>query len=206
MRRKINYPAIFLLVAVIILAFFLFKKTDKPHTYSSSAIMEKISYVKDLSLVKYNYNGVISYKDYLKFMNMQVPMTEKSFLIRYNGYVRAGIDMSKAHVSVNGKRVKVTLPKPTVQETMIDEKTIEVFDESMNILNPLKVGDYQKAIVGEKNKITSDALAKGILTESSEQAHEFINSLLDELGFEQIEIVEAESIIIPKESESKSNL
>ncbi|MFV0391067.1 MAG: DUF4230 domain-containing protein [Paludibacteraceae bacterium] len=204
MRRRINFPAIFLLIAVVVLAFFLFKNNRQP-TYSGSAIMEKISYVKDLSLVKFNYNGVISYKDYLKFMNIQVPMTEKSFLIRYNGYVRAGIDMSKARVSVNGKKVRVTLPKPTIQETVIDEKTIEVFDESMNILNPLKVGDYQKAIVGEKNKLTNDAVSKGILTESSEQAHGFINSLLEELGFEKIEIVEAESIIMPQDSELNSN-
>ncbi len=197
MYRKTNYPVIFLLIVVAVLAFFLFKKSNRQAAYDSSAIMEKISYVKDLSLVKYNYNGVISYKDAMKFMNMQVPLTEKSFLIRYNGYVKAGIDMSQASVSVSGKNVKVSLPKPTIQETVIDEKSIQVFDESMNIFNPTKVTDYQKAIVGEKNKISQDALTKGILTESSDQAHKFITSLLEELGFEKVEIVEAESIHVP---------
>lgn len=130
-------------------------------------------------------------------MNLQVPLTEKSFLIRYSGYVKAGIDMSQASVSVSGKNVKVILPKPTIQETVIDEKTIQVFDESMNIFNPTKVGDYQKAIVGEKNKIMQDALGKGILTESSDQAHKFITSLLEELGFENVEISEAETLKMP---------
>ena len=158
MYRKTNYPVLFLLIIVAFLAFFLFKNTNKQPEYDSSAIMEKIAYVKELSLVKYNYNGVISYKDAMKFLNMPVPLTEKSFLIRYNGYVKAGIDMSRASVSVSGKNVKVNLPKPTIQETVIDEKTIQVFDESMNIFNPTKVADYQKAIVGEKNKISQDVL------------------------------------------------
>ncbi len=197
MYRKTNYPAIFLLIVAIVLAFFLFKKSNKQPRYDSSAIMEKIAYVKELSLVKYNYSGVISYSDYMKFMNLQVPLTEKKFMIRYSGYVKAGIDVSQASVFVSGKNVKVILPKPTIQETVIDEKTIQVFDESMNIFNPTKVADYQKAIVGEKNKIMQDALGKGILTESSDQAHKFITSLLDELGFEKVEISEAETLRVP---------
>lgn len=198
MNRKTNYPAIVLLITALVLAFFLFKKSSKQPKYDSAAIMEKIAYVKELSLVKYNYSGVISYSDYIKFMNLSVPLTEKSFLIRYNnGYVKAGIDMSKASVSVSGKSVKVILPKPEIQETVIDEKSIQIYDESMNIFNPTKVTDFQKAIVGEKNKITQDALTKGILTESSDQAHQFISSLLEELGFEKIEIREAESLSVP---------
>lgn len=197
MYRKTNYPAIFLLIVAIVLAFFLFKKSNKQPRYDSSAIMEKIAYVKELSLVKYNYSGVISYSDYMKFMNLQVPLTEKKFMIRYSGYVKAGIDVSQASVFVSGKNVKVILPKPTIQETVIDEKTIQVFDESMNIFNPTKVADYQKAIVGEKNKIMQDALGKGILTESSDQAHKFITSLLEELGFEKVEISEAETLRVP---------
>ena len=118
-------------------------------------------------------------------------------MIRYSGYVKAGIDVSQASVFVSGKNVKVILPKPTIQETVIDEKTIQVFDESMNIFNPTKVADYQKAIVGEKNKIMQDALGKGILTESSDQAHKFITSLLEELGFEKVEISEAETLRVP---------
>lgn len=204
MRKKFNYPAILLLFVVVLLGFLLFKKSDNQPQYDSSAILEKIAYVKELSLVKYNYSGVISYSDYLKFMNMQVPLTEKSFLIRYQGYVKAGIDMSRASVSVSRKNVKVILPKPTIQETVIDEKTIQVFDESMNIFNPTKIGDYQKAITGEKNKITKDALAKGILTESSEQAHKFITSLLEELGFEKVEIKEVESLTVPANVEKEN--
>ena len=190
--RRTNYPAWLLFAVVVVLAVLLFRanKSQNEKNYSSSAIMEKISYVKELSLVRYNYNGVISYKDYMKFMNLQVPLTEKSFLIRYNGYVKAGIDMQKASVDVSGKSIKVHLPKPEIQETVIDEKAIQVYDESMNILNPVSVEDYKKAIVGEKNKISQEAVKQGILTESSDQAHKFITSVLTDLGFEKIDIDE----------------
>ena len=60
------------------------------------------------------------------------------------------------------------------------------------------MADYQKAIVAEQNKIKQDALAKGILTESSDQAHKFITSLLEELGFEIIEIDEINTLTLPQ--------
>ncbi len=198
MRR--NNLAVWLLLAVaLVLAFLLYRSghSQDKSEYDSTAIMEKISYIGELSLVKYSYTGVISYKDYMKFMNFQVPLTDKSFLIQYSGYVKAGIDMSKTTVHVSGKQVKIGLAKPVIQETVIDEKSLQVFDQSMNILNPVKVSDYQKAIVGEKNKIIRDAISKGILTESSDQAHKYITSLLEELGFEKIEIDEINTLTLP---------
>ena len=198
--RRTNYSALLMLALALVLAFMLYrtKYAQSRQLYDSSVIMEKISYVKELSLVKYSYSGVISFTDYLRFINLQVPMTEKSFLIKYTGYVKAGIDVSKTTVSVKGKTVKIGLPKPVIQETVIDEKSLQVYDESMNILNPIKVADYQKAIVAEQNKIKQDALAKGILTESSDQAHKFITSLLEELGFEIIEIDEIDTLTLPQ--------
>ena len=198
--RRTNYSALLMLALALVLAFMLYrtKYAQSRQLYDSSVIMEKISYVKELSLVKYSYSGVISFTDYLRFINLQVPMTEKSFLIKYSGYVKAGIDVSKTTVSVKGKTVKIGLPKPVIQETVIDEKSLQVYDESMNILNPIKVADYQKAIVAEQNKIKQDALAKGILTESSDQAHKFITSLLEELGFEIIEIDEINTLTLPQ--------
>ena len=198
--RRTNYSALLMLALALVLAFMLYrtKYAQSRQLYDSSVIMEKISYVKELSLVKYSYSGVISFTDYLRFINLQVPMTEKSFLIKYTGYVKAGIDVSKTTVSGKGKTVKIGLPKPVIQETVIDEKSLQVYDESMNILNPIKVADYQKAIVAEQNKIKQDALAKGILTESSDQAHKFITSLLEELGFEIIEIDEINTLTLPQ--------
>ena len=200
LMRRTNYSALLMLALALVLAFMLYrtKYAQSRQLYDSSVIMEKISYVKELSLVKYSYSGVISFTDYLRFINLQVPMTEKSFLIKYTGYVKAGIDVSKTTVSVKGKTVKIGLPKPVIQETVIDEKSLQVYDESMNILNPIKVADYQKAIVAEQNKIKQDALAKGILTESSDQAHKFITSLLEELGFEIIEIDEINTLTLPQ--------
>ena len=204
--RRTNYSALLMLALALVLAFMLYrtKYAQSRQLYDSSVIMEKISYVKELSLVKYSYSGVISFTDYLRFINLQVPMTEKSFLIKYTGYVKAGIDVSKTTVSVKGKTVKIGLPIPVIQETVIDEKSLQVYDESMNILNPIKVADYQKAIVAEQNKIKQDALAKGILTESSDQAHKFITSLLEELGFEIIEIDEINTLTLPQKEQNRN--
>ena len=57
--------------------------------------MNRIAYMQELALVRYNYTGVISYRDQRKIFSMNVPLTDKYFLLKYNGYIKAGVDFSR---------------------------------------------------------------------------------------------------------------
>jgi len=198
--KKTNYSAIFFLATTLVLTFFLFqaKKAEKMQELDATTVLNKIVYVQDLALVKYNYAGVIGFKDYMKIMNIQVPLTEKFFLLKYNGYIKAGVNLKDATLNVSGKNILVKMPKPYIQETVIDEKSIRVYDESMNAFNPISINDYNKAITNEKNTMIKDAINQGILRESSEQAHLVITSLLKEMGFEKIQIVDVGTVLLPE--------
>lgn len=198
--KKTNYSAIFFLATTLVLTFFLFqaKKAEKMQELDATTVQNKIVYVQDLALVKYNYAGVIGFKDYMKIMNIQVPLTEKFFLLKYNGYIKAGVNLKDATLNVSGKNILVKMPKPYIQETVIDEKSIRVYDESMNAFNPISINDYNKAITNEKNTMIKDAINQGILRESSEQAHLVITSLLKEMGFEKIQIVDVGTVLLPE--------
>lgn len=189
-----QYISILLLATIALLLLLLIKsKTEKDdNNYQSDTIIEQITYLQELSLVKYNYSGVIDYQQYLELMNHAVPMTKKSFLMRYTGYVKAGIDMADAWVDVDGKNIKISLPPPKIIETVIDEKSLKTYDETTNLFNPIRLADYKSAIVREKQKISKAAIDKGILITSSKQANQHITKMLIQMGYEKIQITERE--------------
>jgi hypothetical protein len=198
--RNISIPTIFFFLTTVILGFALLinnnKRADYPG-YSSSTIMNRITHIQELALVKHNYTGVISYKDYMKFLNINIPLTDKYFLLKYNGYLKAGVDFSRVKIDVqNDSTIHVSIPKPKILDTVIDEKSVEVFNESENAFNPIKISDYNEVLTREKNNMIKDAIDQGILSDATEQAKIVLRTMLEEMGFSQIYITE--ELIIPQ--------
>jgi hypothetical protein len=171
---------------------------DKERGYDSTTILNRVVPIQELALVKYNYSGVIGYKDFLKIMRINVPLTEKSFLLKYNGYIKAGVDFKDMKVEVTGKDVHISLPKPKILDTLIDEKSIRVYNESMNAFNPIKISDYNEAIMKEKDTMINDAITQGILRDATKQAEMVLTSIMKDMGFEKITITQEVSIPKPK--------
>jgi acetyl-CoA carboxylase beta subunit len=96
----------------------------------------------------------------------------------------------------NDTTVHVSIPKPKILDTVIDEKSIEVFNESQNAFNPIKISDYNDALSREKSVMIRDAMKQGIYMEATRQAKMAITTLLNEMGFTQIHITE--EFIIPQ--------
>ena len=70
--RKISLPTLFFFITTVILAVvLLFSKSNRESepVYSSTTVMNRITHIQELALVKHNYTGVISFKDYMKFLN-----------------------------------------------------------------------------------------------------------------------------------------
>lgn len=191
---------VFFFVLSFILAILLLagnKKVEKERGYDSSSVMNRISYIQELALVRYNYTGVISYKDYRKFLNINVPLTDKYFLLKYNGYIKAGVDFNRLNVTVdNDTTIHISIPKPKILETVIDEKSIQVYNESENAFNPIKISDYNEAVSREKNVMIRDAIEQGIYKQATDEAKIAITSLLKEMGFTDIHITE--ELVIPQ--------
>ncbi len=199
-KIRINILTVFFFILSVILAVLLLagnKRAEKERGYDSSSVMNRISYIQELALVRYNYAGVISYKDYRKFLNINVPLTDKYFLLKYNGYIKAGVDFSRIKVTVdNDTTVHISVPKPRILDTVIDEKSIQVYNESENAFNPIKISDYNEALSREKNVMIRDAIEQGVYKQATDEAKIAITSLLKEMGFTDIHITE--ELVIPQ--------
>ena len=152
--------------------------------------------IQELALVKYNYSGVIGYKDFIKVLKINIPLTEKSFLLKYNGYIKAGVDFKNMKVDVSGKNIHISLPNPRILDTLIDEKSIKVYKESINAFHPHTIADYNKAIMKEKETMINAAISQGILTDATAQAELVLTSIMKDMGFENIKITH--EITLPK--------
>jgi len=105
------------------------------------------------------------------------------------------VDFDQIKVNVeNDSTVHVSIPKPRILDTVIDEKSVEVYNESENAFNPIKISDYNKALTREKDVMISDAIKQGILEDATEQAKMVITSLLNEMGFKISTLPKSSSI------------
>ena len=198
-RGRINFITIFFILTTLLLAIFLVsnrQSKDQDLEYDSTAVLNRVVPIQELALIKYNYSGVIGYKDFLKILKINVPLTEKYFLLKYNGYIKAGVDFENMKVQVSDKAVYISLPRARILDTMIDEKSIKVYNESMNAFNPLTIADYNKAIMQEKENMVKGAITQGILKDATRQAELVLTAIMKDMGFENIKITQ--EIMIPQ--------
>ena len=145
--------------------------------------------IGDLVTVEYNYTDILTYKDSLTLMDMKIPFTDKSYIIKYNGYIKAGIDLSKAVVKdVSDTKVELEVPKATITDSVLDEKSMVILDQKNNIFNPLDLGDYQETLKKELNARELKAKKDGILERAQANADKLLRKLLEGLGFKDIKI------------------
>ena len=85
--------------------------------------------------------------------------------LTYEGEVQLGIDLTKADIAVRGDTIAITLPPVEVLSNAIDEKSIEVYNESKNVFNPISVNDY-KELRSSKKKPSTKSWRKRTFTKS----------------------------------------
>lgn len=134
--------------------------------------------ISELASVTYSYTNMAQFKNSSEFYGMKVPFTTKSFILTYDGVIKAGADLSAAEVRVSGTAVTVKLPEAAILSHEIDEDSVEVFDEKTSIFNPFTVKDMAAFQADQKQAMEAKALDKGLLTEAAEKAKISVEALL----------------------------
>jgi hypothetical protein len=156
---------------------------------SSTVIVERLSKISELSTVKYNYSSILTLKDDKKFKDFSIPFTEKSFLIKYSGYIKAGVDLRDLQVVVNETQVTITLKKAKIFDHAINNEDLFVYDEKSSMFNKLSIQDMINEISNEKGKIEADLLKTGFLDGANTNAKLLLQGILLDMGFEKVTIV-----------------
>ena len=190
-----------IVIVVIAVVFFFVGKVwpsgEEPTAITSDLLSQQIQGISELASVEYNYTNMGKYENQVTFYGWKGPFTTKSFILSYDGKIKAGIDMSLVEVNVHGQNIDITIPQAKILSHEIDQESIEVFDETKNIFNQISITDYNQFAIDQKKSMESKAQEKGLLEEAQNKAKEtiqtFVESMYSSSDDYKIEIKMAES-------------
>lgn len=186
-----NKVIVILIIALIIVAAFAYNKMsiDRQTNLLSNTIEEQINNIVELSTVKYNYTNIVEYDDTLQFRNLKLPFTNKNFIVKYDGYIKAGIDLDTIDIDVKDMdNINISMSKPKILENVISEEDVYFYNEKDSVFNKLKFDDLYEVLIEEKEKMREEITEKGILNDAEKNGEKIIVSLLSGMGFENINI------------------
>lgn len=162
-------------VLLLLLAFWLgalWRGREQQPTITSDLLGQQLRSVQELVSVEYHYTNMGKFENQLDFYGWKVPFTTKSFLVSYDGVIKAGVDLSGAEVDVDElrKAVTITLPESKILSHEIPEDSLQVFDETRNIFNPITIEDYTGFTKDQKAEVEQKAIDEGLLTDAAEKA------------------------------------
>lgn len=191
--KKIHTIIIIIAAIALIMTGFLggklISRNSEPHI-SATSIEERLSKCSSLTTARLDYRGIVHYSD----GNIQY-IDKKSFSMIYDAQIKAGIDLSQAKVELQKDKITIILPKPTIQDIIIDSNSLEFYDEKAALFNWKDRSDTAKAIQYAKEDALEKANQTDILEQASNQAKLVIETLIlpiteDKENEYQIEFIE----------------
>ena len=170
--------AIIVLVIAIFFAGVHYASGSNNDKITSTTIKNQLTEINELALYSYDYSKVGKFSNKLSFNGWKIPLTQKTFIITYNGSNKAGIDLKQAKISIDNDQLNITLPAAKILSHEIGEKSIEVYDESSNIFNQISINDYKSFATNEMKKNEKDAIYNGILVKSKTKAEQTLTTYL----------------------------
>lgn len=157
----------------------LFSKPDEP-LITGSVIAQEIAEISELAVLRYHYTDAAKFEDFVMLNKWKVPFSKKGFILKFSGDIKLGIDVKHIQVDVDEeiKEITITLPPVKILSHVIDEHSVESWDETKNIFNQLEIGDYIAFQIDQKNSIEGSDTVEGLKEEAMEIAGNQIGALV----------------------------
>ena len=141
----------------------------------------EIQEIGELATLEYLYTDAGKFEDPKQLFGKDVPFTTKSFIAKWDGIIKAGVDISQvtAEVDSNSKEVVVHIPKAEILSHEIDSESVETLDQKNGLFNPVSVEDVREFDEKSKEKMEERAIENGILDKAFENAESIIEKLID---------------------------
>ena len=181
---------VLIMAMIIILTAVLSLKIRSESVVSSAQIANELVKISELATYKNSYTDVFFIKDTKKINDFSLPFTTRTLIIKYSGYIKAGVDLTEVSIDIDDKkkRVSIKLNKASIIDNVIDTEHVTVLDERYTIFNEV---DSQK-IFDELNKnkaeLAQRLIDEGFLEKANENAKVLIESILIGMGFKEVSV------------------
>ncbi len=176
--------AVFAVLAVAAAAFFggikylEYKNEKNKPTVDTVALAQELTEISELATMEYCYTNTVKYDSHIDFYGYRIPFTTNFFVVSYDGVIKAGVDLSKAQINLEGELITITLPNAEILSHEIDFDSFEATDETYSIFNTITITDYTSFTADQNGKMEQKALDSGILDRARENAILAVRSLV----------------------------
>ena len=175
-----------------------------------TVVVQQVRGASELATAVFTMEAVVPTTSIRTLANYEVGKTTLIYIA--HGEVRAGVDLSELgpeDVQASDNVLRVMLPAPTILDSKIDVNQSEVYDYNRGFLGlgPDRAPDLQdKAQEAALERVLIAACEQGILQEASARAELVVGQLLQNTGFERIEIESRPSADTPCASAGATTL
>lgn len=158
------------------------------------SIREEVKKISRYTAYEFNYTQVIMFSDQNEFKGIKIPLTGNQFIATIDGKMNIGIDGEKVEFEEvpdsEGEvaRVKLLVPHSEILDNYTIQESLEIYDETSNIFNPVKVSDYSELLVEAENKQEKKVREGDVLQKSDEAVKNLLISYFEALYGEEVEI------------------
>lgn len=152
----------------------------------SPTLIRQVEGLNELVTVKYVVEKVLLSEDNKWYGDNRVLMIA-------HGVVKAGVDLSKLSsddIHVQGKTVRIRLPRPKITDAYLDDRRTQVIERSTAVLRFFDKDLEQDGRRHAVDTIRLSARDAGILQDAEDRAHSQLRQLFTGLGFEVIEFID----------------
>lgn len=147
-----------------------------------SVINASIQDIGELATVEYLYTDAGKFEDAAELFGKELKwsFTTKSFIAKWDGTIKAGIDIREVYAEENAetKEIIVYLPEAKILSHEIDEDSVETLDQSNGLFNSVKVEDVREFDAISKEAMEEKVMEIGVLDKAFENAKDIIYKLI----------------------------
>ena len=146
-------------------------------------ISSKIQNIGELVTIEYLYTDAGKFEKNAELFDKKINwgVTTKTFLAKWDGAIKAGVDISQILVEVDNdkKEIVISIPYAKITSHEIHRESFEVLDEKAGLFNPIKVEDVNELEMVTQDEMEERAIENGLLDKAFENAKATIESLVD---------------------------
>lgn len=190
-HKKINKNkvlAIFIIMGIILGSIISSRLifSQKPPK-DTSKVLNTIEQVVELSTSKYNYSNIVTITKDKSFKNIKIPFTEKSFIIKYNGVIKGGVNSKDLDInSINKDSITIDIANCSIIDHYIDEENVYIYDVKNALFNRVEVNEVIEELANSKKEYEEKVIKEGFMEDIKSSTKKSLESSLKNLGYKKV--------------------
>ncbi len=141
----------------------------------------QVKEIGELTTMEYLYTDVGMFADPKKIFGKNIPFTTKSFISKWDGIIKAGIDFTKVTIQVDESTnvLIIGIPEAEILSHEVDENSVETLNQTDGLFNPVKVEDVRSFDAESKAAMEKRAIENDLLIKAYDNAKRVISTLVN---------------------------